>query len=193
MIVVVDGYNVLKNVAPHDKVTHQQRTAFIAHLRAYATKKRLEVVIVFDAGPSSWASQEQYGPVCVVYAGAGNSADDYIKHYLRMHATKDVLLVSSDNELRTCAARLSIPSLKAAEFYQFFTAELEAQEPDHFTEDKELRKTSGEKNPELDTLMAAGTKKVPHKMEDEESTHEKGAAYKASKEERALLKKLKKL
>lgn len=195
MIVVVDGYNVLKNITPHEMVSLTQRKEFIAQLRAYAQKKGLLIVLVFDGGPSSWPTNDQYGAVCVVYAGAQKSADDYIKHYVTTHATKDLLLVSSDTELRTYGARYAVPSMKAHEFYAFMRQELQRQEHEAVVvHNKNVHKTTDEENSALDALMMAGSKKVPHKREEDDIDHErKGAGQTVSKDERALLKKLRKL
>ncbi len=51
MIILIDGYNVLKQVYPSTQISEAQRQQFINQLRSYGKIKQHKVVLVFDAGP----------------------------------------------------------------------------------------------------------------------------------------------
>ena len=115
MHIIIDGYNVLKQMLTGDQIGLQQRRAFSNMLGKYAGKKNHAITLVFDGGPHTWTSQEKDHGITVVYAGTKLSADDVIK---KMLSSKKygVLLVSSDNELKAYAAQLGIASIMLSIF-----------------------------------------------------------------------------
>ena len=132
MILLIDAYNVLKQVKPSDIVGERERSAFIHELGRYAKMRQHKIILVFDGGPYDRTSQERIAGVYVVYSGALESADDYIKRYLKEHKELDILLISSDRELRSAAARYHIESVQAPDFYVMMKDALRSggQEPD---------------------------------------------------------------
>ncbi len=195
MILLIDAYNVLKQVKPSDIVDERERSAFIHELGRYAKMRQHKIILVFDGGPYDRISQERIADVYVIYSGVLESADDYIKRYLKKHKELDILLISSDRELRSTAARYHIESVQAPDFYAMMKDALRSggQEPD--ARRGPAQKTSEEQDPELDAIMQEGSKVVPHKVEDvvEVKRSRKGKAHKPSKKERKKLKKIKKL
>ena len=72
MILVIDGYNLLKQIFPGIKESlEKQRLQFIRQLSYYKSKKTdiKDIVVVFDAGPSSHATREVRSGIVVVYSG----------------------------------------------------------------------------------------------------------------------------
>jgi len=196
MIIVVDGYNVLKQVLPSRQITEPERKAFIAQLGKYGRIKHHEIVLVFDGGPSDWVFKERIGGVLVVYPGPSNTADDYIKQYLAKRRTDDMMLISNDRELTQRASQLSISSLDAIYFYKLVQGTLQEALPEQKIPGGGLVKLIEEENPEVDELMKNASKRIATKREDlapAEISSRKSVAHKMSKEERKVQKKLKKL
>jgi len=194
MILLIDGYNVLKQVFPAEIVGQRERKRFIEHLGKYGKKRQHKVVLVFDGGPYERDWQEKVAGVYVVYSGTLETADDYIRRYLEKNKKLDLLLISSDRELRSAAARLNIESMHSPEFYKMVVATLRSGSK-KTAKETEVVKTSEGKNVQLDEIMREGSKKVPSKVEDliRPERSRKSKAHQPKKKERKKLKKLKKL
>lgn len=197
MIIVVDAYNLLRSVPPYKKtITDKERVQFIAYLSAYGKRKGHKIVIVFDGGPYEWPFKENHKAVTIVYSGIHESADDYIKEYIEIHQAKDLLLVSSDSELNRCAARLNIPSIDSAIFQQLLFQEFQAKQNSSVKESDIVKLIQDEENSsDIDALMKEASKNIPTKSEDMIVMENKrdGNKSQVSKQERSLLKKLRKL
>jgi len=196
VLILIDGYNVLKGVARGGEVSDKERDQFVAQLGAYARRKKHKVTVVFDGGMYGWADKEQRGSVTVIFTGARETADDVIRKQLKKHRSHDVLLVSSDRELNYNASRHEIPSIDAEDFYLLMRAALERQgDADDAPTEHEAIKTTEESSPELDKLMQEASVTVPHKREDLPSKDASMPDEKRglSRMERKLLEKLKKL
>ena len=195
MIIVVDAYNLLRSVPPYKKsITDKERAHFIAKLSSYGRRKGHKIVIVFDGGPHEWPFKEHMKIVTVVYSGIHESADDYIKEYIDAHRTQDLLLVSSDAELNSCADRLNIPSIDSATFYHLMHQELLSKQSVSGKEHEVVKLSDTETY--VDELMQQASKIIPQKSEDFATEHVKRhhtKKHEVSKQERALLKKLNKL
>lgn len=192
MIIVVDGYNVLKRHHGVGFIDAPARHSFLHDVAAYARARGNKVVVVFD-GDIPDDDHGHYGKsVQIIYSGSRETADDYIKRYLNNHKNKDLMLVTSDRELNARADTFDIPSLDAHEFVRVLVQYAHERSAGHVGTEAPLIKMSDEKIPELDELMAQASKMVPQKSEDVQIDR-KSSAQKLSKKERALLKKVKKL
>jgi predicted RNA-binding protein with PIN domain len=189
MHIIIDGYNVLKQVLSPDQVGLSQRRAFTNALGKYASKKNHTVTLVFDGGPDTWPTQEKDHGITVMYSGIKQSADDLIKKLLSAKKF-GVLLVSSDNELKANAKRLGIASMNADDFYNLVKDEL-AQKSE-VAVGHVLIKTSAESESWVDELMHADTRKI-HKHDDQDEDVRKSPGQKLTKKERAYIQKIKKL
>jgi predicted RNA-binding protein with PIN domain len=194
MIIVIDAYNLLRSVPPYKKiVTDEERAKFIARLGIYGKRKGHKMVIVFDGGPHEWPFKENKKTMSVVYSGIHESADDYIKEYIEVYRAKDLLLVSSDSELNYWAARHNIPSIDSSSFQQLLYQELYVKESSSAQQNEVIK--LGSEPLDIDALMIQASKNVPIKSEDFAPISKNRSSKKAqaSKQERALLKKLHKL
>lgn len=191
MYILVDGYNVLKQTSRHTEITERERQRFINQLRNYAQRKGHVIIVVFDGGPTTWPTRTQKLGVTIIYSGTKQSADDVIKKMLQEADNKEVLLVSSDNELYTCARACHATVMDAVAFYTLIMHSIDA--PGMHQKEKVI-KTSHDENPYLDALMS-GVKMPPEHKNEEETTavNRKSPAITPSKKERELLKKIKKL
>ncbi len=189
MHIIIDGYNILKQILPQQEIGLQQRRAFTNMLGKYAAKKNHTITLVFDGGPTTWSSQEKDHGITVIYSGAKQSADDVIKKLLPVKKY-GVLLVSSDNELKGAAARSEIVSIDALEFYTRVKEELACEV--HDAVPHIFTKTSATAEAWLDELMTADRRHIS-KDEDDEKEKRVSPGQKLAKKERAYLQKIKKL
>lgn len=195
MIIIIDAYNVLKQIVSKQEISEKERNTFIAQMGRYAKIKQHKVMIVFDGGPYEWTHKERTNGVSIVYSGVNETADDFIKHYLEDHQTKELLLVSTDREINAKASRLDVPSIDSADFYILVRDALH-EEPEIVAESQNgIVKISKEKDNDLDELMRGASEFVPSKEDDvaREVRHRLSSAYTEGKKNKKLLRILKKL
>ncbi len=191
MILLIDGYNVIKQVHDEKQVAHEQRDAFVAKIAGYLKKRGLIGVIAFDGGQAPYPYKSTSGCVTVIFSGYKQTADDVIKKYLDEHKNDEILLVSSDHELRVHAHVLGKETINAYEFYKRYVQQPEQPEPGHVQ--TPLVKISADAPSELDALMEESTRQLSHKPNDGQVVR-RPQAEKLSKKERKrerLLDKLK--
>src|ERR1700735_5565234 len=119
MIIVLDSYNILKQVFAPDQVHEAVRKSFINKLIKYAHEKNHYMVIVFDGGPHKFPHKAVGKKIEVIYVGTLQTADDYIKDYIQKHQSKDLLLVTSDRELVQFAGRYQVQVVPGDTFYGY--------------------------------------------------------------------------
>ncbi len=195
MVIVIDGYNLLHTVPPYKKtITDQERKRFIAQLGRYGHVKGHKIVLFFDGGPYEWPVKEKMSFVDVIYSGIHESADDCIREYIDKHHSYDMLLVTSDRELNAYAAQHAAPSIDSCAFYQLLQ-EAKSQTTKTSAGNNSVIKMTGQIREDIDALMKKASVQVPEKAEDI-AVQEKSRMSKKqhlSKQERVLLKKLRKL
>lgn len=195
MIILVDGYNVLRGVLEGREASEQVRNQFLAQLGRYARRKKHKIIVVFDGGSSHMPDRLEQNGVSVVFSGYIDSADDLIKKKLTALHGKDVLLVSSDRELNSWASKYDIPSIEAIDFYELLQSAL-ADQPESALQAEigEIHISDGAEA-DLDTLMEEATRVVPIKQQDliGKAQMRTSPSYKQSKINRKLLEILKKL
>ncbi|MCK5633339.1 NYN domain-containing protein [bacterium] len=194
MILLIDAYNVLKQAMTSVFVSEHDRKIFIEQLGQYAKQRQHKIVLVFDGGPYDRATKEKSSGVYVIYSGSTESADDYIKRYVEDHSELDLLLISSDRELRSVAKSFEIESMQAHKFYKIFQDALRNSQTQDVRKSKTI-KISKEENLELDELMKKGSSIIQSKVEDfvYEERSRKSKGHRLSKKERKKIKKIKKL
>jgi len=195
MIIVIDGYNVLKQVFHEKQISERDRDFFIKQLKKYTKKKGHKIILVFDGGPYDWVSKERDNGVYIVYAGVNSTADDVIKRYLEEHQNLDILLISSDRDINRFAQRLDIEYIDSIDFYAILQKSVKKTVmPKSITQAKAV-KISKEENEALDRLMQEASVVVNYKAEDFVNVHElsKSKSEARSKKEKKKLKQLKKL
>ena len=196
MILVIDAYNMLKQLIHARDISQTQRTHFVTLLKKYAQRKKHTMVVVFDGGPYQWVHKEHVGDIHVVYSGVRETADDYISYYLQEHEHKDILLVSADHELTLLASNVSIPSIDPMDFYALVQQAL-THTDDWLTYDNQLVKLQDSaEQQDVDRLMEQGSVVVPVKQADtivQLQRHIVAGQQRGSRIERKLLQILKKL
>lgn len=195
MIIIIDAYNLLKQIIKASHVTERERSAFVNTIVTYARKKNSDILLVFDGGQSAKPEIFRKSGIRIVYAGYHVTADDYIKDYIAKNNRQQMLLVSSDRALYTFAVRHRVTTIDALAFYTLMQQELEKQPAiimqKTVSKAQKLHKDEEPNNPELDALMYESDY-VMIKDEKQQVAHEKNNK-RLSKEEKRLLKLVKKL
>lgn len=188
MRIIIDAYNVLKNMVRAAHVSAHEREQFINQLVRYARKKGHQITLVFDGGDSAWPSRDQHKGMAVVHTGQQECADTYIKRLLKEHKAHDPLLVSSDRELCVYAEKFNLVHVDAHAFIHILRETISTESMVPLSD--AIVKLSHEKDNELDALMhEAAHERV---LKQEEGPRKKEEKQK-NKWEKRLLQKLKKL
>jgi hypothetical protein len=96
------------------------------------------------------------------------SADDIIKKKLTFYKAFDILLVTSDRELRNYAKQYQIESLGSMEFYRILQDVMKAQDTKETVIAQTIHKTSHGENIDLDALMEYGSRYLIAKEQDKD-------------------------
>ncbi len=193
MVIIIDGYNLIKQAIQDRQIGEQERHRFIHMLSRYARRKKHKIVLVFDGGPQTWPSQEVIAGVKVIYSGIKETADSVIMKYIDDYRTKELFLVSSDNELGRFASKHGIASIGSEDFHYLLQEALRAPSDEKVVDQQpEIEIDDGVQD--LDALMERASEVIPQKLEDQPRSKQRQATLqRISKRDRALLKKLHKL
>lgn len=199
MILIIDAYNLIKQISGQNFIEEGLRQRFIDRLIYYARAKSLEILLVFDGGDGFQYTRK---PVTVFYSGPTESADDLIQELLDNFAMKalqsQVLLVTCDRELLNIARDSNIGSLSVTLFYSYLLDFESSRELVKIKKiDQENYQIYSSSNVELNKLMLAEelsfteleTKELGNKNKNQRQSH--GQAV--SKHDRQLKKKINKL
>jgi predicted RNA-binding protein with PIN domain len=119
MPVIIDGNNLIGS-SPDIKLDDPDaRVKIIRLLENYQEQKQNNLVVVFDGDPNTNSPNDfSKGKMTIIYPFYGNSADDEIKRLLDSYTDfRDVVLVSSDSELKSFAKERGARVLNSIEFY----------------------------------------------------------------------------
>ena len=212
MIVIIDGYNLLKQIFPGIKENlEKQRTIFIQRLAYYKAKKNKEIselIIVFDAGPSNHALRIIKSGIIVIFSGVKSSADNWILDFAERNQGKELLVVTLDRALREACEKLGADWLSVYDFYTIMQRNLldEAAvametgvNQEHALEkydpvDNDILREKVTDTQALDLLMEQACVNIsPDKGDDQNRVSNKSKSYTLSKKERRMYSKIKKL
>lgn len=194
MIVIIDGYNILKSRYKESFLSKECIDRFVRKLEVYSKVKNHKIILVFDGGEFRWANYiDKSLNLKIVETGYHNDADSYIINYIESNRHKDIIVVSNDNEIKAHAAGLNMPVIDSDAFYQILDASNISK--NIIEANSSIKKFSNNSNQELDALMI--NTNVQYKKEDSmlnnSSINQKKNSKKLSKLERKLLKIIKKL
>ena len=115
---IIDGNNLIGSSPEVSLDDPDARQKLIDIIRKFQEKKKSKVIIVFDGEPDNgYHRQMLTNKFNVVYPKIGNSADDEIKKILSGYTYfKDVVLVTSDRELKTFAKKKGAKVVNSIEF-----------------------------------------------------------------------------
>ena len=204
MIVLIDGYNVLKQIssATHKNAAHgnalhgtavhissAQRRVFINRLHEYALRHGHQIFLVFDGT----VADDDYVPssrsLSVLYSGHTKNADLVLKKLCTRYKGYEVVLVSSDRDVCAYASLCGIACLDALMFYKLLVHKAPTSTTTTLkSQGNAVKRFGHESNQEVDELMQQASKVLVVKQEDGAVTREKNAQMLSKKD-----KKLKKL
>lgn len=191
MNIVIDGYNMIKQVLKKTRITEAERTTLLVNLDAYARKKQHTIHIIFDSGPYDRPTTEKFRSLTVVYSGERQSADDIIKTYIEEKVLPAMLIVTTDRNLNAFAYQHGVASIDSIDFYGFMK-----QKPLHTLGYKKVpgkaqKIDKSHDSSELDMLMQEGSEVLFYK--DEEGEPQQDSSRKQSKQEKLTYRIVKKL
>ncbi len=198
MIIIIDGYNFLKSITGTKFISESQMHQWINYFQKYLFFRGNQIIVVFDAGPSFFQSNDRYGSVDVWYAGQDQTADDWIKNWLTKNKQKDILLVSSDREIRDWADSLSVVSLSSQDFYKILHNVVQEEELEQKVQIQSLHKTKENEQSDsyLDNLMEVGSRNIVSIYKENEYTQDIERTPKNkqnSRSDKAVLRKINKI
>ena len=121
MHIIVDGYNLIRqsDTFRHSerKSLEEGRNALIRSLAVYRKIRGHRVTVVFDGwvGGSPTEERDLAGGVEIIYSRLGEKADEVIKRLLGK-GSEEILVVTSDREIATFAARRGKGTIASPEF-----------------------------------------------------------------------------
>jgi predicted RNA-binding protein with PIN domain len=176
MHIIVDGYNLIRQsdvLRGHERQSLEAgRKALIRGLAQYKRMRGHRITVVFDGweGGSPLEERDLAGGVAIIYSRLGEKADEVIKRLVAT-GSEEILVVTSDREIATFAARRGKGTIASPEFAA-----------------------------RLDQLAAAPPQDTETPAEAEEddtdrrdAAKKKGPARRLSKQKRAALARIKKL
>lgn len=214
MIVVIDGYNLLKQIFSHIKGhLERERDMFVRQLGYYKNQKSgeiKEIIVVFDAGPFSHATREVKHGVVVMFSGQKSTADDWIIEYAEKHRNEELLIVSNDREIISASQRFNATTLSSKDFYRIMQSVLvvdqtasntpeitllsginKFKQSDYFDEELEGLGVFDEKM--VDMLMEQSSVNAKKLDDNTDLPKNKSKSDELSKKDKRLFSKLKKL
>lgn len=154
MHIFIDGYNLIRQSVDLRRFERQSleagRKALIEWLAEYRRRKGHPITVVFDGWKSGSPLEERdyCAGIHIIYSERGVKADDVIKR-ISASADEEILVVSSDREIMTFAARRGKATLSSLEFESIVnrhTASRDLAYEEEKDEEDENR-TTGRKGP----------------------------------------------
>lgn len=194
MIIIIDGYNVLKKFHGLN-VSDTQKSAFVNLLGRYIKKRNHKVLVFFDGGPHRYPAHEKQKGITVWHSGELQSADDLIISYVQEHRTKELLVVTLDREICKKVGESRAQTIDPDFFYQKVRDACESCKTEPSYADLNVRKLSDENDDEVDAIMAqAAGMKIPFKEEVSTARDkQQSPRVRCSKKEKGYIKILEKL
>ena len=152
MIIVIDGYNLLKLL--HGKETDDvHKRSFISLMGRYIKRRNHKVIVVFDAGPCRYPMHEKYHGIQVIYSGEYKTADDVIIQFVDENKQKEMLVVTRDREIISAIKGFDKEAMNPMDFYKTVQNVFEMSQKKKRAQYGDVKKTSEDSTDDLDSLM----------------------------------------
>ena len=156
MLLLIDGYNLIKQVLGCQRVSHAQLTCVVAELERYLKRQRLQAIMILDGGQSAYGHEIKHALLTICFSGYQRTADEVIIKYLDEHDQQDIVVITSDRQLRNYAHSKRKETICADEFYyQFMKKDRGTRQI--IAHNEQLQKLSITSPHELDDLMLDAT------------------------------------
>jgi predicted RNA-binding protein with PIN domain len=210
MIIIVDGYNLLKQLHPKSKENLEYHKKVL--LRELGVYKKIkgeaikDIIVVFDGGSLHHANREVHHGIVMLESGYKRSADDWIIEYVDRYTNEEILVVSMDRALCLACEQHKAFSMGVFDFAravkEVIQGSADAQAPAPQSDITLIKYESAnyvsdvrlpENPPNLDDLMNQGAHMhAPKKISPKTPAQGKSTGP-VSKHEKTLLKKMKKI
>lgn len=161
MIILIDGYNLLKTVLHVSYISDKQRHQFLQLLSAYLQiRTNNQIILVFDGGPDMYESEQLHQQISIIYAGNLQIADDVLKKKIYAMKSYDILLVTCDRDIRKYAATYHVESIGSVEFYAMLHDSMQRHEQKLSIVAQTICKTTDDSYEDLDRLMELGSRNL---------------------------------
>ena len=174
MHIIVDGYNLIRQSdvlrSAERRSLEEGRKALVRALARYKRVRGHRITVVFDGwvGGSPQEERDLAGGVAIIYSRLGEKADEVIKRLVAA-GSEEILVVSSDREVASFAARRGKAAIASPDFAA-----------------------------RLDQIASGETPAGPEEEDDDDGPAARGAkgkgpAHRLSKQQRAALARIRKL
>jgi len=209
VIVIIDGYNLLKQVFNKVKgkldIFRDQLVKELSFYKKIKNEEIKEIIVVFDGGLSLHSERQIQNGVVVIFSGQKKSADDWIFEYVQKNANKELLLISKDNELKFRCSKFNVDAIDVFDFYDIVLNTITVQASKDFEKNNDtihkyesddyiygqLEDFSSKNNKALDILMSHAD--LEFKKAEIDEKHKIPKSFKVAKKEKRIYKKIKKL
>ncbi len=189
MIILIDGYNLLKRVKG-PSISEKDRMAFATLLSKYNKYKGHTIIIVFDGGVDKFQEHVRHHGIDIIYAGNITTADEVIIKKNREYGAREMVVVTADNGIINLLKGQNTTAIDPIVFYDKIIKNKEKSAQASYLQD--FIKWSSVDNEQLDNLMQETA--VFHKDgKGQAETTRISSGNIASKAERAYHRKIKKI
>jgi len=117
MAYLIDGHNLIGQLPDISLKDPNDEAKLVQKLIGFAARQQKRVVVVFDSGLPGGKSRLSTGPVEVIFASQGSSADNVMKERIK-HARDpgQWIVVSNDREVLSAGRARRMTTLTSAEF-----------------------------------------------------------------------------
>ncbi len=164
MKLLIDGYNLFKNIFKKSDLTLQEKDSLLKKLITYAEKKQLLTYIVFDGGELPSRYVERYQQTTVIYAGSYKKADPIIIDMMS-ELQGEIILVTSDRELINKARSYRIEVVPPLLFENVFTSQKNESSEKRRLKNKPVKLSDSEAS-SIDSLMEESMNMIVEKHEE---------------------------
>jgi predicted RNA-binding protein with PIN domain len=118
MPLLIDGHNLIGQLAGLRLDEPDDEAKLVAHLRTYCAREGKQATVVFDHGlPGGWSESLSGGGVRVIFASAGRNADGILRERIReARDPRGLMVVSSDREVIAAAKAKRVRVMQAEVF-----------------------------------------------------------------------------
>jgi len=106
VLVIVDGYNVLRSSGPTARLRGEglrvERERFISRLRKYQSGRQDKIIVIFDGAhaDTNQPDIQSLGSMSVIFSRRGQTADEIIKSMVEQNINpENIIVVSSDRDV----------------------------------------------------------------------------------------------
>lgn len=119
MPIIIDGNNLIGASPDLELEDPTARSRLISIVRSYQERKRNKIILVFDGKPEhGLLTQQITEKLTIIYPRMDATADDEIKRvFANYNDYRNVILVSSDRELKKYAKQKGAKTINSIEFF----------------------------------------------------------------------------